>query len=201
MARYYGPKNKLARRIGEDLGLKTNALKVAKRLKITPGMHGHKGRRKTSDFGIQLKEKQKVKYLYGIMEKQLHKLYVAASKNPTATGTALLSLLERRLDNVVYRAGWLPTRAAARQFVNHSHVLVNGKKLNIPSYSVKVNDVIIMKEKGAKLAIVSDRLKELSAAPAWMEVKGPALKISRLPQREDILENIEEQLIVEYYSR
>jgi len=148
-----------------------------------------------------MEEKQKVKYLYGIMEKQLHKLYVAASKNPTATGTALLSLLERRLDNVVYRAGWLPTRAAARQFVNHSHVLVNGKKLNIPSYSVKVNDVIIMKEKGAKLAIVSDRLKELSAAPAWMEVKGPALKISRLPQREDILENIEEQLIVEYYSR
>lgn len=201
MARYTGPKNKLARKIGEDLGLKTNALKVAKRLMILPGQHGARGRRKISDYGKQLKEKQKVKYIYGILEKYLKKQYNEASKNPTATGAALLSLLERRLDNVVYRLGWSPTRTAARQLVNHSHIQVNGKKMNIPSYQVKVDDVINIKGKSTKSPLLVEVLKESSSSVAWLESKGAAAKVTKLPVREDIRENINEQLIVEYYSK
>lgn len=202
MARYTGPKNKLARKIGEDLGLKTNAVKVNKRLAIRPGQHGAKGRRKLSDFGVQLKEKQKVKFIYGLMEKQLHRLYVVASKNPTATGAALLTLLERRLDNVMYRLGFAPTRAAARQLVGHGHVLINGKKMSIPSYQVLVNDVITLKQKTTAIPVVAALLQEEnSQLPAWLDRKGPAGKVVRLPQREDIKEVIEEQLIVESYSR
>jgi small subunit ribosomal protein S4 len=201
MARYNGPKNKLARKIGEDLGLKTNALKVARRLTILPGQHGAKGRRKLSNFGAQLKEKQKLKFIYGVLEKQLSKLYVTASKNPTATGAALLSLLERRLDNVVFRMGWAPTRAAARQFVNHGHVVVNGKEMNIPSYQVNVGDVINLQKHTMNIPVVADLLKEPKVAPEWLQVKGGAGTVARLPQRSDIQENVEEQLIVEYYSR
>src|SRR5262245_20869377 len=141
MARYTGPKHKLQRRLGEDLGLKTNAVKVAKRIGIKPGQHGHKGRSKVSDYGVQLKEKQKVRYIFGITEKQLRKIFDQASKNPTATGAALLSLLERRLDNVVYRAGWATTRAAARQLVAHGHIRINNQKMSAPSYTVQVDDV------------------------------------------------------------
>jgi small subunit ribosomal protein S4 len=201
MARYTGPKNKLARKIGEDLGLKTNALKVAKRLTILPGQHGAKGRRKISDYGKQLKEKQKVKYIYGILEKQLRKQYAEASKNPTATGSALLSLLERRLDNVVYRLGWAPTRAAARQLVTHNHLQVNGKKMNIASYQVSIGDVINVRDKSTKSPVISERIKEASSSVQWLESKGAVAKVTKLPLREDIAENIEEQLIVEYYSR
>ncbi|MDH5533737.1 MAG: 30S ribosomal protein S4 [Candidatus Pacebacteria bacterium] len=201
MARYTGPKNKLARKIGEDLGLKTNALKVAKRLMILPGQHGARGRRKISDYGKQLKEKQKVKYIYGILEKSLKKQYNEASKNPTATGSALLSLLERRLDNVVYRLGWSPTRTAARQLVNHSHIQVNGKKMNIPSYQVKVDDVVSIKGKSTKSPLLAEVLKESSSSVAWLESKGAVAKVTKLPVREDIGENINEQLIVEYYSK
>lgn len=201
MARYTGPKNKLARKIGEDLGLKTNSLKTARRLTIRPGQHGAKGRRKLSDFGIQLKEKQKLKYIYGLMEKQLRKLYERASKNPTATGAALLSLLERRLDNAVYQAGWAPTRAAARQLVGHGHVMVNGQKMSIPSYQVVVGDVISLKPKSTSIPIVSQVLKDLQPRVEWLEVKGPAAKVVRIPERKDVVEKIEEQLIVEYYSR
>lgn len=202
MARYTGPKNKLARKIGEDLGLKTNALKVAKRLAIRPGQHGARGRRKVSDYGIQLKEKQKVKFIYGIQEKQMEALYEKATKTPTATGATLLTLLERRLDNVVYRMGWAPTRASARQLVNHGHVLVNGKKMGIPSYTVLINDVLNLKEKTMKIPVVEALLKEEGAEPAvWLERKGAVGKVARLPQREDIREVITEQLIVEFYSR
>lgn len=201
MARYTGPKNKLARKIGEDLGLKTNALKVAKRLTILPGQHGAKGRRKISDYGKQLKEKQKVKYIYGILEKQLRRQYSEASKNPTATGAALLSLLERRLDNVVYRLGWAPTRAAARQMVNHNHIQVNGKKMSIPSYQVNIDDVINVKAKSAKSPEFAERLKEAASSVQWLESKGAAAKVAKLPVREDVTEVIDEQLIVEYYSR
>ncbi|NCN87299.1 MAG: 30S ribosomal protein S4 [Candidatus Pacebacteria bacterium] len=201
MARYTGPKNKLARKIGEDLGLKTNALKVAKRLAILPGQHGAKGRRKISDFGKQLKEKQKVKYIYGILEKHLRRQYTEASKNPTATGSALLSLLERRLDNVVYRLGWSPTRAAARQLVNHSHIQVNGRKMNIPSYQVKLGDVINVKGKSTKSSLLTERLKEAASSVQWLESKGAVAKVTKLPVREDVIEKIDEQQIVEYYSR
>lgn len=202
MARYTGPKNKVARRIGEDLGLKTNALKVAKRLNIRPGQHGAKGRRKLSGYGVQLKEKQKIKAIYGVLEKQLLRLYVEASKNPTATGAALLSLLERRLDNVIYRLGYAPTRAAARQLVTHGHVIINDKRMSIPSYQVMVNDVVVLKPKTTSIPVVSELLKEEpSSLPAWLERKGPAGKVLRLPQRDDIKEAIEEQLVVEAYSR
>lgn len=202
MARYIGPKNKLARKIGEDLGLKTNALKVTKRLAIRPGQHGAKGRRKMSEYGVQLKEKQKVKGIYGVLEKQLEKLFVEASKNPTATGAALLSLLERRIDNTLYRLGLAPTRAAARQLVNHGHVMINGEKMSIPSYKVKVDDVLTLKVKTTKIPVVSELLKEEGfQPPAWLERKGPAGKVLRLPQRDDIQEVISEQLIVEFYSR
>jgi len=202
MARYTGPKNKLARKIGEDLGLKSNALKVAKRLTSRPGQHGAKGRRKVSDYGVQLKEKQKVKFMYGIQEKQMRRLYDMATKTPTGTGNALLALLERRIDNVVYRMGWAPTRAAARQLVNHGNVLLNSKKMSIPSYKVLINDVLTLKPKATTIPVVSALLKEEGyVAPEWLERKGPAGKIARFPQREDIKEVIEEQLIVEFYSR
>ena len=202
MARYTGPKNKLARKVGEDLGLKTNALKVARRLMVRPGQHGHRGRRKLSDYGVQLQEKQKVKYIYGILEKQLRKLYKEASKNPTATGSALLSLLERRLDNVIYRAGFAPTRFAARQLVSHGHLQVNGKKMSIPSYQGKVDDVVNLKDKSTKIPFVAELLKESDvAAPEWLQKKGAVVKITRLPVRDDAIERVDEQLVVEYFSR
>lgn len=201
MARYTGPKNKLSRKVGEDLGLKSNAIKTSRRLMIRPGQHGTKGRRKMSDFGVQLKEKQKVKFIYGILEKQLSQLYVLASRNPASTGSILLSLLERRLDNVIYRAGWTATRAAARQLVAHGHVLVNGKKLTSPSYRVEVEDVVSLRPASTNIPTVAERLKDLKVSGEWLEVKGAGLKISRYPERKDIQENINEQLIVEYYSR
>lgn len=202
MARYIGPRNKLARKIGEDLGLRANSLKVARRLSIRPGQHGAKPRRKLSDFGVQLQEKQKVKFIYGILEKQLRKLYADASKNPTATGAALLSLLERRLDNVVYRLGWANTRAAARQIVSHGHIQVNGKKMDVPSYRVQVQDVVSLTNRGMKIPAVAEAIKDGSAATTnWLSSKSGVAKIARLPERADIAETIEEQLIVEYYSR
>jgi small subunit ribosomal protein S4 len=202
MARYTGPKNKLSRQVGEDLSLKTNTLKHSGRLGIRPGQHGSKGRRKLSSFAIQLKEKQKLKYLYGILEKQLGRLYEEASKNPTATGSALLGLLERRLDNVVYRLGLAPTRAAARQLVGHGHVSINGRKLNIASYRVNVGEIVTLSEKALGLPVLVDRVKEIpSTLPAWLERKAAVGKVARLPERSDIMENISEQLVVEFYSR
>ena len=202
MARYSGPKNKLARQVGEDLNLKTNAIKSNKRLNIRPGQHGNKGRKKLSGYGIQLKEKQKLKYLYGVMEKQMRNLYELASKNPTATGAALLSLLERRLDNVVYRLGWAPTRAAARQMVAHGQVTVNEKKVMAASYQVRVKDVVVLRPKAMNIPTVAALLKEeVSTIPGWLKRKGPAGSVERLPERTDIDANIDEQLIVEFYSR
>lgn len=201
MARYIGPKNKLARKIGEDLGLKSNPLKVSRRLMVKPGQHGHKGSRKLSDFGTQLKEKQKLKYIYGILEKQLRKLYEKASTDPTATGSGLLSLLERRLDNVVYRLGWAPTRAAARQLVSHGHVRVNNRKMNVASHRVQVKDVISLTDKAMKVPAVSDMLKQEYAPAPWLQRKQAVGSVARLPERGDITEVIEEQLVVEYYSR
>jgi small subunit ribosomal protein S4 len=202
MSRYTGPKQKLSRRIGEDLGVKTNAVKTAKTLLNRPGQHGAKGRKKLSDYGVQLKEKQKLKYIYGLSEKQLHSLYEVATKNPTATGAALLGLLERRLDNVVYRLGWAATRAAARQMVTHGHIQVNAKKMNIPSYTVQLNDVINIKPTSASTPGIAARLKELNKElVAWLERKTAAGKVVRYPERSEIKEAVEEQLIVEFYSR
>ena len=202
MARYTGPKQRLQRHIGEDLALKTNALKTAKRINVKPGQHGHKRTRKLSDYGLQLLAKQRVKFIYGVLEKQLKRLYTQAARSSQGTGKALLINLERRLDNVVYRLGWAPTRACARQLVGHNHVLVNNKKMNIPSYQVKMGDVISLKKKTTSIPTIASLLGDDNfAVPEWMERKHNVAKIVRLPERNEISEKIEEQLIVEFYSR
>ena len=206
MARYNGPKNRLARREGIDLGYKTVGSKshaaLLKRLGIVPGQHGSKGRRKVSDFGLQLREKQKVKRLYGVLERQFRKSFGQAMKYRGNTGEKLLEFMERRLDNVVYRMGFSPTRGLARQMVSHGHVLVDGKKVNIPSYRIEKDMVISLSPKGAEIPAVKKVLDDTSfRAPVWIERKGPAGKVVRLPERTDISEDINEQLIVEHYSR
>ncbi len=203
MARYTGPKNKKARRLGVDLGLKTSGVKLERRIGTPPGAHGRKGgNRKVSDYGVQLAEKQKAKNIYGILERQFKKYYVEASKNPLATGEVMLSLLERRLDNCVYRLGFAPTRSSARQLVSHGNVMVNGKKLNIPSYKVKLNDVISLSKTATEIpyikVLLADKEKE---SAAWLDRKAALGKVTRLPIRSDIIEAINEQLIVEFYSR
>lgn len=201
MSRHIGPRNKLQRAIGQDLGLKTNAMKTAKRLNTPPGQHGAKNRRRTSDFGTQLKEKQKLKFIYGLTEKALRRNYADASRATTNTGETLLSLIELRLDNAVYRLGFAPTRAAARQLVNHGHVRVNDKKMSIPSYRLRAGEVITLSKRGANIPVIEAMVKEDSVAPAWLEKKAAAGKVARKPERADIAEAIEEQLVVEYYSR
>lgn len=206
MARYTGPKNRLARREGIDLGLKTLGTKshanLLKRLGIPPGMHGSKGHRKTSDFGEQLREKQRVKRLYGVLERQFRRIYGRARKSLGNTGEKLLESLERRLDNTLFRVGLGPTRAASRQFITHGHVLVNGKKVTIPSYEVVANDVITLGGKGLEIPAVKKLIDTpIDVIPEWLERKGPVGKVVRLPIRSDIKEDINEQLIVEHYSR
>lgn len=205
MSRYTGPKNKLARREGEDLGLKTpgtnaHAL-LLRRLKIKPGQHGQKMYGRISDYGRQLREKQKVKRIYGIIESQFKKYYEKAAKFKGVTGEQLLRYLEQRLDNVVYRLGFAPTRNAARQLVGHGHIVVKDRKVDIPSYQVKVGDIISLRPKTLKVPIVQKTLSEKIEAPAWLQKKASAGKVVSLPKREDIKEDINEQLIVEFYSR
>lgn len=202
MARYIGPKTRLSRKFHEDLGLKTNAAKTMRRLMSAPGVHGAKMRRKPTQYGIQLKEKQKIKAIYGLTEKQLVKIYKKAAESKLATGDMMLVALESRFDNVIYRLGWAKTRAAARQLVNHGHFLVNGDRLNIPSYQVQVGDVISVRSKSTRVNVLSDLVKEpATVAPVWLTVKGAGAKIEALPEREQIAEKINEQLVVEFYSR
>ena len=206
MARYRGAKNRLSRREGFDLGYKTtgsNAQKeLLKRINIIPGQHGQKRRRKPSDFGIQLREKQKVKRMYGLLERQFRKYFDAATQEKGNTGEALIINLERRLDNVLYRLNLAPTRASARQFVSHCHVLVNGKIVNIPSLLVKADMVITIKDKTLDNPLIKKMLSEKSpGVPSWLSRKGPAGKVLRFPKREDVTEDINEQLIIEFYSR
>lgn len=206
MARYKGPKNRLARREGIDLGLKTpgsaSHAALLRRLKIIPGQHGQKGRRKISDFGKQLREKQKVKRIYGLLEKQFKKYFDKASRNKANTGEVLLQLLERRLDNVIYRLNLAPTRAAARQFVCHGHILVDGRKVDIPSFLAEPEMVVTVKPKMLEIPVIKKLLEEKEPkVPAWLERKGPVGKVVRVPIREDIVDDINEQLIIEFYSR
>lgn len=206
MARYTGPTNRLARREGMDLGYKTPGTKshanLLKRLGVPPGQHGAKGRRKVSDFGLQLREKQKVKRMYGVLERQFRKAFQEAKKWKGNTGEKLLEFLERRLDNVVYRLGFSPTRGLSRQLVSHGHVFVDGKRVNIPSFRTQKDMVITMGTKGLAVPAVQKVLLDTSLrTPVWTERKGPAGKIVRLPERSDITEDINEQLIVEHYSR
>jgi small subunit ribosomal protein S4 len=206
MARYTGPKNRLARREGMDLGLVTVGSKshasLLKRLNVIPGQHGVKGRRKTSDFGLQLREKQKVKRMYGVLERQFRKVFDQAKKWKGNTGEKLLEFMERRLDNVVYRLGLAPTRPMARQLVNHGHVNVDGKRVSIPSFRVNQGNVITLGSKAMEIPPVKKLLDDTTIKPPdWFERKGPVGKVVRLPQRTDITEDINEQLIVEHYSR
>ncbi|MBI3576436.1 30S ribosomal protein S4 [Candidatus Gottesmanbacteria bacterium] len=206
MGRYTGPKNRLARREGIDLGLKTVGSKahasMARRLTIPPGQHGPKGKRKVSEYGEQLREKQKVKHLYGLMEKQFRRYFAMAKKWKGNTGDKLIEFLERRLDNVVYRLNLAPTRASARQFVSHGHVLVDGKRVGIPSYQVERDEVITIKPKAMEIPAIKKSLEITDVnIPAWLERQGPVGKVARLPVRSDVLDDISEQLIVEFYSR
>lgn len=202
MARHTGPTTKLSRRTGIDLGHKTNVAKSSRRLTVPPGSHGRRGKSKQSEYGTQLREKQKVKWMYGILERQFRRYYQKATKTPAATGQELLKLLERRLDNVVYRLGFAPTRNAARQLVTHGHIKVNGKKLDIPSYSVKLEDTILLSDKAQKIPVIKEllALKNVST-PKWLGRKAAVGKIQAFPDRQDIDVEINEQLIVEYYSR
>lgn len=202
MARYTGPKNKKARRLGVDLGLKSNPKSLERRLNTPPGAHGRKGTKKVSDYGMQLAEKQKAKNIYGILERQFKKYYTMASRNPLATGEVMLSLLERRLDNCVYRLGLTPTRRAARQLVTHGNVLVNNRKLSIPSYQVKASDTISLSTVGINIPYIKSRIADDKILPAsWLKRQGGVGQVVRAPARTDITEAINEQLIVEYYSR
>ena len=201
MARYTGPKTKIARKCGEPI---FGPDKVLQRRNFPPGQHGQNRRRKTSEYGIQLREKQKAKYTYGVLEKQFRNLFEKASSMKGITGEILLQLLESRLDNVVYRLGVAPTRAAARQLVLHRHVTVNGAVVNIPSYQVQPGDVVGVREKSKSLEVIGDALAGFNHTKyPWIEwdetVK--AGKFLHVPAREDIPENIKEQLIVELYSK
>lgn len=198
MARYKGPKDRLSRREGFDLFGKGAKLT---RLNVPPGVHGPKGVRSYSRYGRQLREKQKVKRMYGVLEKQFIRYIKRALKSKGNTGELLLSLLERRLDNTIYRAGFAASRSAARQLVSHRHVLVNGRKVNIPSFEVKPGDIVTLTSKGLEIPQVKKALEEERKVPSWLEKEGAAVRVKSLPKREDITEPISEQDIVEFYSR
>lgn len=206
MARYTGPTCKQARREGVDLSLKSRARSIDTKcnLEKAPGQAGDR-RRRVSDYGVQLREKQKVRRIYGIMEKQFRNYYSLAASQKGATGENLLRLLERRLDNVVFRMGFGSTRAEARQLVNHKGVMVNGKTLNIPSYQVQEADVISLRDKAQKQVRVQNALAlaEQYGFADWINVDTKSLKgiFSRIPDRSDLPADINESLIVELYSK
>lgn len=198
MARYTGPKDKLSRREGFDL---FGAGAKLTRLSVPPGMHGPKGARKLSGYGRQLREKQKVKRLYGVLERQFKNYVNKASKSRANSGEVLLSLLERRLDNVVYRLGFVSSRPFARQIVNHGHVFVNNIKVTVPSYEVKEGDVITLTPSIQKNPNIQQLISEEKVLPEWLERKAAAGQVAKLPTREDIIEPVDESVIIEFYSR
>jgi len=202
MARYTGPRTKIARKLGEPV---FGPDKVFEKKSYPPGVHGNmRKRKKTSEYGVQLLEKQKAKYTYGVLERQFLNLFKKASRSKGITGEALLQLLESRLDNVVFRMGIAPTRAGARQLVSHRHITVNGKVVNIPSCIVKAGDYIGVREKSKSLEVISESLGGIKRnAYSWIEWDPEKMtgRFLNMPEREDIPENIKEQLIVELYSK
>ena len=206
MARYLGPKLKLSRREGTDLFLKSGVRAIDTKCKIEtiPGQHGAR-RGRLSDYGVQLREKQKVRRIYGVLEKQFRNYYKQAARIKGNTGENLLQLLETRLDNVVYRMGYASTRAEARQLVSHKAIVVNGKVVNIPSFTVKAEDVVSVREKSKTQAriIAAMELAEQREKPVWVEVDNNKLEgvFKRVPDRSDLSAEINEQLIVELYSK
>lgn len=206
MARYLGPKLKLSRREGTDLFLKSGVRAIESKCKIDqpPGQHGAR-RGRLSDYGVQLREKQKVRRMYGVLEKQFRNYYKEAARLKGNTGENLLQLLEQRLDNVVYRMGFASTRAEARQLVSHKAIVVNGKVVNIPSFNVKAEDVVAVREKAKKQAriVAALELADQREKPVWLEVDNTKMEgtFKRVPERTDLSAEINEQLIVELYSK
>ncbi|MCL2328691.1 MAG: 30S ribosomal protein S4 [Bacteroidetes bacterium] len=202
MARYTGPTSKIARKFGEPIYGPDSALQ---KKNYAPGQHGPAKRRgKKSVYGVQLQEKQKAKYMYGVLERQFENLFHEAKRRPGITGEILMQLLEQRLDNVVYRLGIASTRSAARQLVSHRHITVNGKVVNIPSFGVKAGDVIAVREKSRSLEIVKSSLSTNSVSKySWLEFDKNEMqgKFLNIPERTEIPETIKEQLIVELYSK
>jgi len=200
MARYTGPKRRLSRREGVALFGK-DIKSIERKGAVVPGQHGKARHRRLSEYGIQLREKQKAKRTFGILEKQFRKYFEAASKVRGATGLALLRALEGRLDNVVFRLGLTKSRNEARQFVSHGHITVDGKKVSIPSYAVKIQQTVALSPKIVDNIQVKSSLEANQTLPEWLERKATVGKVLRLPEREEMEQSINEQLIVEYYSR
>jgi small subunit ribosomal protein S4 len=202
MARYRGPRTKIARKFSDPI---FGTDKSFEKKNYPPGMHGNnKRRRKASEYGIQLKEKQKAKYTYGVLEKQFKNMFDRASRSKGVTGEVLLQLLESRLDNVVYRLGLSPTRAGARQLVTHRHITVNGEMVSIPSFTLKPGDVVGVRERSKSLETINDSLSTARYGSwSWLEFDEASMtgKFLNRPEREEIPENIKEQLIVELYSK
>ena len=208
MARYIGALCRICRREGEKLFLKGDRCYTEKcaveRRKYPPGQHGQ-GYRKLSDYGFQLREKQKVRKTYGLLERQFRRYFYDAERKKGITGEVLLQLIESRLDNTVYRMGFAPNRRRARQLISHGHILVNGKKVNLPSYAVNEGDLVEVKESSKNIPEIVDSLSrsEHRGIPAWVEVDGVNLKgkVLRIPSRDEIQLPVQEQLIVELYSK
>ncbi len=205
--RYTGPRNRLARKENVDLGLKTPGSKsharLLKKINVLPGQHGTAKRRKTSERGVQLQEKQKLRFIFGITETQLKKYFTISKEKKGNTALYLSQFLEKRLDNVVYRLGFSPTRASARQLVSHGHIAVNQKKVMIPSYQVEVGDVLsFRREASAKIPYVEKSLanKDLMS-PAWLERKALSGKLNAIPSSDEIAKQVNLRLVIEYYSR
>ena len=208
MARYTGPTCKLARREGTDLGLKSPARGLESKCKLQqpPGQHGAGRRQRLSDYALQLREKQKVRRMYGVLEKQFRNYYKKAAGQKGSTGENLLTLLEGRLDNVVYRMGFAVTRAQARQLVSHKSIMVNGQKVNIPSYQVQIGDKVSLTPKGKEQLRVKEAISlanELDLVATWCDVDGDKAEgeFKRRPDRDELPAEINEQLIVELYSK
>ncbi|ABD71905.1 SSU ribosomal protein S4P [Rhodoferax ferrireducens T118] len=207
MARYLGPKAKLSRREGTDLFLKSARRSIGDKAKFDskPGQHGRTSGARTSDFGLQLREKQKVKRMYGVLEKQFRRYFEEADRRKGNTGANLLSLLESRLDNVVYRMGFGSTRAEARQLVSHKAMTVNGKSVNIPSYMVKAGDMIAVRDKSKKQNRIVEALQlaQQVGMPAWVEINAEKAEgtFKAVPDRDQFAADVNESLIVELYSR
>jgi len=205
--RYIGPKNRISRREGIDLGLKTLGSKsharLLKKLNVSPGQHGAKGKRKISERGIQMREKQKLRFIFGITETQLKNYFLKGIAKKGNTAFFLSQYLEKRLDNIVYRLGFAPTRASARQLVNHGHIKVNDKRVTIPSYQVKVNEQItFIKDSSIKIPYIEKMLSNKDLIlPVWLEKKAIVGKLISEPTNDEIIKQINLRLIIEYYSR
>lgn len=205
MGRYRGPVVKLCRREGVNLVETPKAQKYMERRPYPPGEHGQRRRRRPSDYGVRLREKQKLRFIYNLSEKQFANLFNEASRKEGATGEVFLQLLERRLDNVVYRMGIAHTRRQARQFVAHGHILVNGRRVDVPSYRIKPGDEIAVAERAKKNAHIKDNVEERKrgSTPSWLNFDAESLKgtFNSVPSREDISVPVNELQVIEYYSR